>query len=109
MWVVAAEAPVVQGLFAIYFAIDSEEGTGRIGLAKALGRRGIVTPNGYARWNAATVRGILTNPSDTGQIYARRSRARPARGRHTAPPARQWRARSNTGRTASRAAVRCRR
>jgi site-specific DNA recombinase len=76
----AAEAPVVQELFATYI----EEGIGLIGLAKALGRRGIVTPNGYARWNSATVRGILTNPSYTGQVYAGRSQARPARGRHSA-------------------------
>lgn len=76
----AAEAPVVQELFATYI----EEGTGLIGLAKALSRRGIVTPNGHARWNSATVRGILTNPSYTGQVYAGRSQARPPRGRHSA-------------------------
>ena len=76
----AAEAPVVQELFAAYI----EEGTGLIGLAKGLSRRGIVTPNGNARWNSATVRGILTNPSYTGQVYAGRSQARPARGRHSA-------------------------
>jgi site-specific DNA recombinase len=76
----AAEAPVVQELFATYI----EEGIGLIGLAKALGRRGLVTPNGHARWNSATVRGILTNPSYTGQVYAGRSQARPPRGRHSA-------------------------
>jgi site-specific DNA recombinase len=76
----AAEATVVQELFATYI----EEGAGLIGLAKALSRRGLVTPNGYARWNSATVRGILTNPSYTGQVYAGRSRARPPRGRHSA-------------------------
>ena len=76
----AAEAAVVQELFATYI----EEGTGLIGLAKVLSRRGIVTPNGHARWNSATVRGILTNPSYTGQVYAGRSRARAPRGRHSA-------------------------
>ena len=76
----AAEAPVVQELFATYV----EEGIGLIGLAKALTRRGLVTPKGNARWNSATVRGILTNPSYTGQVYAGRSRARPPRGRHSA-------------------------
>jgi len=45
---------------------------------------GIVTPNGNARWNSATVRGILTNPSYTGQVYAGRSQARVPRGRHSA-------------------------
>ena len=76
----AAEAAVVQELFATYL----EEGTGLIGLAKALSRRGLVTPNGHTRWNSATVRGILTNPSYTGQVYAGRSQARPPRGRHSA-------------------------
>ncbi|HET7080729.1 MAG TPA: recombinase family protein [Chloroflexia bacterium] len=76
----AAEAAVVQELFATYL----EEGTGLIGLAKALSRRGLVTPNGHTRWNAATVRGMLTNPSYTGQVYAGRSQARPPRGRHSA-------------------------
>lgn len=75
----ATEAAVVQDLFATYIAED----IGLIGLAKQLSRRGILTPNGYARWNAATVRGILTNPSYTGQVYAGRSQARPPRGRHS--------------------------
>ena len=76
----AAEAPVVQELFATY----TEEGIGLSGVAKALTRRGLVTPQGYARWNAATVRGIRTNPRYTGQVYAGRTQARPARGRHSA-------------------------
>src|SRR5947209_831280 len=57
-----------------------EGGLGLIGLAKALTRRGLVTPNGHARWSSATVRGILTNPSYTGQVYAGRTQARPPRG-----------------------------
>jgi site-specific DNA recombinase len=76
----AAEAAVVQELFASYL----EDGVGLIGLAKLLSRRGLVTPTGQAHWNAATVRGILTNPSYTGQVYAGRSQARPPRGRHSA-------------------------
>ena len=80
----ATEAPVVQELFATYI----EEGIGLIGLAKALTRRGLVTPKGNARWNSATVRGILTNPSYTGQVYAGRSRARPPRGRRSPSAAR---------------------
>jgi site-specific DNA recombinase len=78
--VAAAAAPVVQELF----AASREGGLGLIGLAKALTRRGLVTPNGHARWNSATVRGILTNPRDTGQVYAGRTQARPPRGRHSA-------------------------
>ena len=76
----ATEAAVVQEVFAAYI----EEGSGLIGLAKALSRRGLVTPTGQRHWNAATVRGMLTNPSYTGQVYAGRSQARPPRGRHSA-------------------------
>lgn len=50
-----------------------DESGSLIGLAKALTRAGIVTPNGHSRWNSATVRGILTNPSYTGQVYAGRT------------------------------------
>jgi len=78
--VATAEAAVVQESFAAYL----QEGSSVIGLAKALSQRGIVTPNGHRHWNAATVRGILTNPSYTGQVYTGRSRARPPRGRHSA-------------------------
>ena len=42
-------------------------------LLRQLTRQGIVTPNGHTRWNSATVRGILTNPSYTGQVYAGRT------------------------------------
>ena len=76
----AAEAAVVQAIFARYL----DDGGSLIGLAKALSREGIPTPNGNARWNAATIRGILTNPSYTGQVYAGRTRAQPARIRRSA-------------------------
>src|SRR5262249_50255624 len=48
------------------------------------GRAGIVTPNGHARWNTATLRGMLTNPCYTGQVYAGRTRAQPPRIRRSA-------------------------
>ena len=80
MRVEAAEAAVVQDLFATY----RDEGVGLLGLAKALSRQGMPTPNGGTRWNSATVRGILTNPSYTGQVYAGRTRAHPPRLRRSA-------------------------
>ena len=57
---------------------------GLLGLAKALGRARIPTPNGHARWNTATLRGMLTNPCYTGQVYAGRTRAQPPRIRRSA-------------------------
>jgi site-specific DNA recombinase len=75
-----AEAAVVEAIFARYV----EEPGSLIGLAKALSREGIATPNGNARWNAATIRGILTNPSYTGAVHAGRTRAQPARIRCSA-------------------------
>jgi site-specific DNA recombinase len=78
----AAEAAVVQAIFARY--LDDDDGGSLIGLAKALSREGTTTRNGNARWNAATIRGILTNPSYTGQVYAGRTRAQPARIRRSA-------------------------
>jgi len=56
---------------------------GLLGVAKALGREGIATPNGHARWNTATLRGMLTNPCYTGQVYAGRTRAQPPRIRRS--------------------------
>ncbi len=78
--VAVAEAAMVSEIFARYL----EDGMGLLGLAKALGRAGVVTPNGHARWNTATLRGMLTNPCYTGQVYAGRTRAQPPRIRRSA-------------------------
>ena len=78
--VAAAEAAMVCEIFARYL----EEGMGLLSVAKALGREGIATPNGHARWNTATLRGMLTNPCYTGQVYAGRTRAQPPRIRRSA-------------------------
>ena len=75
-----AEAAMVTEIFARYL----DDGMGLLGLAKALGRAGIATPNGHARWNTATLRGMLTNPCYTGQVYAGRTRAQPPRIRRSA-------------------------
>jgi site-specific DNA recombinase len=45
---------------------------------------GLPSPQGRARWRAASVRGILTNPTYTGQVYSGRKRMRPARQRRSA-------------------------
>src|SRR5262249_40405924 len=55
-----------------------------LGLAKGWSQRHIPTPTGQLRWNSATVRGILTNPSYTGQVYAGRTQTRPPRLRRSA-------------------------
>ncbi len=75
----AAEAGVVQSMFAWY----TEDHTSLFGLAKHLCSLGLPSPRGKKRWNPATIRGILTNPAYTGQVYAGRTRSRPARVRRS--------------------------
>jgi site-specific DNA recombinase len=75
-----AEAAVVAELFASYL----EAGHSLFGLAKELMAHRTPTPSGKPRWNHATIRGILHNPVYTGHVYAGRTRARPARSRHSA-------------------------
>ena len=53
--------------------------TSRLGL-------GLPSPRGRARWSAASVRGMLTHPTSTGQVYRGRTRLRPARARRSATP-----------------------
>jgi site-specific DNA recombinase len=74
------EAAIVQEVFALYL----EDGGSLLGLAKLLGQRRIPTPNGQTHWSSAMVRGIVTNLSYTGQVYAGRSQAQPARIRRSA-------------------------
>lgn len=80
VWVEPTEAAIVCEIFARYL-----ETTGSLaGLAKYLSAHGVATPMGKAFWSASTVHGILTNPAYTGQVYAGRTRMRPARVRHSA-------------------------
>ena len=52
-----------------------------LGLAKLLGRAGVASPNGRARWSPATLRGMLTNPATPARSIAGRTRAsRPVSG-----------------------------
>ena len=73
------EVAVVTDLFARYL----EEGASLKAVTKQLSALQIPTPGGHARWNQATVRGILTNPVYTGTIYLGRSRPTPAHQRHS--------------------------
>ena len=75
-----AEAAVVRELFAAYL----EDHAGLFGLAKRLRALGIASPNGRPGWSPATLRGLLTNPTYTGQAYAGRWRSRAPRLRRSA-------------------------
>jgi site-specific DNA recombinase len=78
-----AEAAVVQELFAGYL----EEHSSLYSLAAHLQELGIASPNGRPRWPANSLRGILTNPTYTGQVYAGRWRSRaPCRRRSATRP-----------------------
>jgi site-specific DNA recombinase len=76
----AAEAAVVRELFAAYL----EDHASLFGLAKRLRALGIASPNGRPGWSLATPRGLLTNPTYTGQAYAGRWRSRAPRLRRSA-------------------------
>src|SRR3954471_4598368 len=75
-----AEAAVVRELFAGYL----EGHASLFGLAKRLQGLGVPSPRGRPRWSPATLRGLLTNPTYTGQVYAGRWRARAPRIRRSA-------------------------
>lgn len=76
-----AEAAIVAELFATYL----EESTSLFDLARYLFSKEICSPRGKKRWGVASLRGILTNPAYTGQVYAGRMRYRPARFRPARP------------------------
>src|SRR3712207_2179906 len=69
-----AEAAVVRDLFA-WFA---DEGATILAMRQRLARLGIASPRGHRTWNASALHGVLTNPTDLGQIFANRARTRPA-------------------------------
>ncbi|MBV9969456.1 MAG: recombinase family protein [Xanthobacteraceae bacterium] len=76
----AAEAAVVRELFTGYV----EDHASLFSLAKHLQASGVVSPSGRSRWSPTTLRGLLTNPAHTGQVYAGRWRARAPRTRRSA-------------------------
>ena len=75
-----AEAAIVTELFALY----REPGTSLMQLARHLDQRGVPTPSGRPRWSSPTIRGILRNPTYTGQVYAQRTRYRAPTHRRSA-------------------------
>jgi site-specific DNA recombinase len=76
----SAEAAVVAELFAMY----REPETSLLQLAMHLDARGVPTPSGTPRWSSPTIRGILRNPTYTGQVYAQRTRYRAPTHRRSA-------------------------
>ena len=74
------QATVVREMFTFYL----QEGSTLFGLVKHLHTLGVASPTGQAYWNPATVRGILTNPAYTGQVYAGRTRSVKPRIRRSA-------------------------
>ena len=53
-------------------------------LAMHLDARGVPTPSGTPRWSSPTIRGILRNPTYTGQVYAQRTQYRAPTHRRSA-------------------------
>ena len=74
------KAAVVAEIFAMYL----EEGETLCGVANKLRDRGVRSPRGGAVWTVSSLRGILTNPIYTGQVYAGRTTSRPPRIRRSA-------------------------
>jgi site-specific DNA recombinase len=75
-----AEAAVVAELFALY----REPGSSLMQLAMHLDACGVPTRSGTPRWSSPTIRGILRNPTYTGQVYAQRTQYRSATHRRSA-------------------------
>jgi site-specific DNA recombinase len=75
-----AEAAVVVEMFAWFL----RDGHGLLGLVQHLHEMKVPSPSGKEYWGGASVRGILTNPSYTGQVYAGRTRYRAAKVRRSA-------------------------
>ncbi|MCG7359632.1 recombinase family protein, partial [Roseomonas mucosa] len=70
-----AEAAAVAEMFAWY----GEEGRSLYGLAQKLLSDAIPPPRVKGRWNVTTLRGILTNPVYTGEVFAGRIQTAPRR------------------------------
>jgi site-specific DNA recombinase len=75
-----AEGAVVKEIYAEYL----RDGAGLIRVAKWLYECEIPSPSGKKRWGLASIRGVLTNPAYTGQVFAGRMNYRPAKVRRSA-------------------------
>jgi site-specific DNA recombinase len=74
------EGAIVTEIFAEYL----QDSGGLIQVAKHLYARGIPSPTGKKRWGLASIRGVLTNPAYTGQVFAGRMNYRQAKIRRSA-------------------------
>ena len=81
--VVLAEARVVQAMFT-WVAL---EGLSLADVSRRLAEQGVMSPTGRARWDRATVRGLLLQPAYTGaakygktRLVPRKNQRRPKRG-----------------------------
>src|SRR3954467_6731617 len=74
------EATVVHDLFAWFV----DEGVSVWELVRRLRCRGIVSAWGHSSWHLSAVRGVLTNPVYSGQVFGNRLRARPVERRRSA-------------------------
>lgn len=75
-----AEAALVAELFRWY----ADEGHSFMAAVQRLHDLGVRSPSGRDYWGMATIRGILSNPTYTGTIYANRTRVRAAQVRRSA-------------------------
>jgi site-specific DNA recombinase len=78
-----AEAATLREMFTWY----AEEQSSLFRLATKLQQEGVPSPSGHWRWNVATLRGILSNPCYTGQVWAGRVWRRDASAKARAPAA----------------------
>lgn len=78
----AVKAAVVAQIFGWY--TDHKLSVSLYWVAKRLSDAQIPTPSGRARWNVASVRGILRNPAYAGAAYSGRTHSAPARHRKSA-------------------------
>lgn len=74
------EAAVVATIFAAYL----EPGASLQKVAYVLHEQHLCSPTGQVWWGLSTLRGILANPTYTGQVYAGRTRTRPPQIRRSA-------------------------
>jgi site-specific DNA recombinase len=75
-----AEAAIVAEIFSEYL----KDGAGIIWVAKQLYAQQVPSPTGKTRWGLASLRGILTNPAYTGQVFACRMHYRSPKIRRSA-------------------------
>ncbi len=78
----AVKTAIVRQVFAWY--TDPQQPVSLYWIARKLSDEQIPTPTGGARWNVASVRGILRNPAYTGTAYSGRTHPAPARQRKSA-------------------------